>query len=49
MILAWIAALAVLGIAALALWLYAPRKPCAALEAIYPGDDLTADGAPTTA
>lgn len=44
MILSWIAAAAVLGIAAGTLWLYAPDKPRAALEATYPGDYRTVDG-----
>lgn len=38
--LAWAAGLAVLGIVALALFLYAPDKPRAALEAAYPGEYL---------
>jgi pimeloyl-ACP methyl ester carboxylesterase len=38
MIFAWIAGLVIVGIAALALWLYAPDKPRAVLEAAYPGD-----------
>jgi pimeloyl-ACP methyl ester carboxylesterase len=44
MIFAWVAGLAVLGIAALTLLLYAPDKPRAALEAAYPGDYRTVDG-----
>ena len=44
MIFACVAAVAVLGIAALALWLYAPDKPRAVLEATYPGDYRTVDG-----
>jgi pimeloyl-ACP methyl ester carboxylesterase len=36
--------LVVVGIAALALWLYAPDKPRAALEAAYPGDFRTVAG-----
>jgi len=44
MIFAWGASIAVLGIVALALWLYAPDKPRAALEAAYPGDYRTVDG-----
>jgi pimeloyl-ACP methyl ester carboxylesterase len=44
MILAWVLGLAVLGIVALALWLYAPDKSRAELEAIYPGDYRTIDG-----
>jgi pimeloyl-ACP methyl ester carboxylesterase len=44
MILAWVAGAAALGIVALALWLYAPDKPRAALEAAYPGDYRTVDG-----
>jgi pimeloyl-ACP methyl ester carboxylesterase len=34
----------VVGIAALGVWLYAPDKPRAALEAAYPGDYRTVDG-----
>lgn len=37
-ILRWTAALLLAAIAALALWLYAPDKPRAALEAAYPGE-----------
>lgn len=37
-ILLWAAALVLAAIAALALWLYAPDKPRAALEAAYPGE-----------
>jgi pimeloyl-ACP methyl ester carboxylesterase len=37
-ILRWAAALVLAAIAALALWLYAPDKPRAALEAAYPGE-----------
>jgi pimeloyl-ACP methyl ester carboxylesterase len=44
MIFAWMAGIAVLGIVALALWLYAPDKPRAALEAAYPGDYRIVDG-----
>jgi pimeloyl-ACP methyl ester carboxylesterase len=44
MILAWVAGVTALGVAALALWLYAPDKPRAALEAAYPGDYRTVDG-----
>jgi pimeloyl-ACP methyl ester carboxylesterase len=44
MIFAWVAGLLVVGIAALALWLYAPDKPRAALEAVYPGDYRTVAG-----
>ena len=44
MILAWIAGAAVMGIVALGVWLYAPDKPRAALEAAYPGDYRTVDG-----
>ena len=44
MIFAWVAGVAVLGIVALAFWLYAPDKPRAALEAAYPGDYRTIDG-----
>jgi pimeloyl-ACP methyl ester carboxylesterase len=45
MILAWIAGAIVLGIVALGVWLYAPDKPHDALEAAYPGDYRTVDGA----
>jgi pimeloyl-ACP methyl ester carboxylesterase len=44
MIFGWIAGAAVVGIGALALWLYAPDKPRAALEAAYPGDYRSVDG-----
>ena len=44
MILAWVGGATVLGIVALALWLYAPDKPRAALEAAYPGDYRSIDG-----
>ncbi len=37
-ILRWAAALLLLALAALALWLYAPDKPRTALEAAYPGE-----------
>jgi pimeloyl-ACP methyl ester carboxylesterase len=37
-ILRWAAALLLIAFAALALWLYAPDKPRAALEAAYPGE-----------
>jgi pimeloyl-ACP methyl ester carboxylesterase len=40
----WVAGVAVLGIAALSIWLYAPDKPRAALETAYLGDYLTVDG-----
>lgn len=40
----WLAGFAVLGIAALALWLYAPDQPRAALEARYAGDYRSVDG-----
>jgi pimeloyl-ACP methyl ester carboxylesterase len=43
-ILRWTAALLLLAIAALALWLYAPDKPRAALEAAYPGEYRTVAG-----
>ena len=43
-ILRWAGALFLLAIAALALWLYAPDKPRAALEAAYPGEYRTVDG-----
>ena len=44
-ILGFVVGFAVLGIAALALWLYAPDKPRAALEGAYAGDYRTVDGA----
>ena len=44
MILAWVAGAIVVGIVALGVWLYAPDKPRAALEADYPGDFRTVDG-----
>jgi hypothetical protein len=44
MILAWVAGVAVVGIVALGLWLYAPDKPRAELEAAYPGNYRTVDG-----
>ena len=44
MIFAWVAGGAVLAIVALALWFYAPDKPRAALEAVYPGDYRAVDG-----
>ena len=44
MILPWAAGVAALAIAAAALWLYAPDKSRAALEAAYPGDYRTVDG-----
>lgn len=43
-ILRWTAALLLLGVAGLALWLYAPDKPRAALEAAYPGTYRTVLG-----
>ena len=43
-ILRWTAALLLLAIAALALWLYAPDQPRAALEAAYPGEYRTVAG-----
>ncbi|MBX9664174.1 alpha/beta hydrolase [Novosphingobium sp.] len=43
-ILSWTAALLLTAIAALALWLYAPEKPRAALEAAYPGEYRTVLG-----
>jgi len=43
-ILRWGAGVAVLGIAALALWLYAPDKPRLQLEAMYPGEYRTVGG-----
>lgn len=42
-ILGWVAGSTVLCIGALALWLYAPDKPRAALAASYPGDYRTVD------
>jgi pimeloyl-ACP methyl ester carboxylesterase len=44
MILAWVAGLIVAGVVALAVWLYAPDKPRAALAAAYAGDYRTVDG-----
>ncbi|CAN5843480.1 alpha/beta fold hydrolase [soil metagenome] len=44
MIFAWGTGVAILGIVALALWLYAPDKSRAELEAAYPGDYRTVDG-----
>ena len=44
MILAWIVGTIIVGIVALGLWLYAPDKRRAALEAAYPGDYRTVDG-----
>jgi pimeloyl-ACP methyl ester carboxylesterase len=44
MILSGVAGLATLSIVALALWLYAPDKSRAALEAAYPGEYRTVDG-----
>ncbi len=44
MIIAWVTGVAVLGIVGVVLWLYAPDKPRAALEAAYPGDYRTVDG-----
>ena len=44
MVFAWVGGISVLGIVALALWLYAPDKPRAALEAAYPGDYRIVDG-----
>ena len=43
-ILRWTGALILLALAALALWLYAPDKPRAALEAAYPGEYRTVAG-----
>lgn len=40
----WMAALLLLALAALALWLYAPDKPRAQLEAAYPGEYRTVLG-----
>jgi pimeloyl-ACP methyl ester carboxylesterase len=45
MIILGAAGLAGLAVIALALWLYAPDKPRAVLEAAYPGDYVTVDGA----
>jgi pimeloyl-ACP methyl ester carboxylesterase len=44
MILAWVAGIAALGVIALGLWLYAPDKSRAVLEAAYPGDYRVFDG-----
>jgi pimeloyl-ACP methyl ester carboxylesterase len=44
MILAWVFGVAVVGIVALGVWLYAPDKSRAALETAYPGDYRTVDG-----
>ena len=44
MILGWAAGVAAIGVVALGLWLHAPDKPRAALEAAYPGDYRTVDG-----
>lgn len=44
MILAWTAGAAFVGLVAAAIWLYAPDKPRAALEAAYPGDYRVVDG-----
>jgi pimeloyl-ACP methyl ester carboxylesterase len=44
MIFAWTAGLAGIAIIVLAIWLYAPDKPRAALEAAYVGDYRTVDG-----
>ncbi|WP_293903893.1 alpha/beta hydrolase [Phenylobacterium sp.] len=44
MIWAGVAGVAVVAVLALGLWLYAPDKPRAALEAAYPGDYRTIDG-----
>nr|WP_224007610.1 alpha/beta hydrolase [Aureimonas sp. SA4125] len=44
MILAWIAGIAVVAIVASAVFLHAPDKPRAELEAAYPGDYLVVDG-----
>lgn len=44
MIFAWMAGLAGVATAVLAVWLYAPDKPRAALEAAYAGDYRTIDG-----
>ena len=44
MLFAWAASVAAVGIVALTLWLYAPDKPRAVLEAAYPGDYRSVDG-----
>ncbi|MDH7971330.1 alpha/beta fold hydrolase [Sphingomonas sp. AR_OL41] len=44
MVATWVAGVLAVAIVALALWLYAPDKPRAALEAAYPGDYRTVDG-----
>jgi pimeloyl-ACP methyl ester carboxylesterase len=44
MLFAWIAGGAFLLAFALAVWLYAPDKPRASLETVYPGDYRTVDG-----
>lgn len=44
MILGWVAGVAVLGIIALAIFLYAPDKPRSVLEAAYPGTYVSVDG-----
>ncbi len=43
-ILAWAAGLALLGVVALAVWLHAPDKPRAELEAAYPGEYRIVEG-----
>ncbi|MDZ7873290.1 MAG: alpha/beta fold hydrolase [Rhizobium sp.] len=43
-IFAWLAGLIVLGIIVMAVWLYQPDKPRAALEEIYKGDYRIVDG-----
>ncbi len=43
-ILRWTGALLLFALAAIALWLYAPDKPRAALEAAYPGQYRTVEG-----
>ena len=40
----WVAGFAGLGLGVLSIWLYAPDKPRAALEATYAGDYRTVDG-----
>ena len=43
-ILGWTAGLALLGVVALAVWLHAPDKPRAELEAAYPGEYRIVEG-----
>lgn len=44
MIVAWLAGLAGVAFVALAVWLYTPDTPRAALEALYPGDYRSVEG-----